>query len=126
MNVRIFAYSHLPISDSKGIKILIIYILLIKKIEPLSKLVKANMRICEQLNFPQECQEKRKQGIGSPERGISKYSQRFNYQGIYFSARLFVPLATPKVLSLEKTKENEIFFGLPMISGDRNTDTDSR
>ena len=71
-DVRIFAYSHLPISDSEGIKILIIYILLIKKNKPLSKLVKANMRICEQLNFPQECQEKRNRDIGTPESESSK------------------------------------------------------
>ena len=37
VNVQLFNCSIIPISDSEGIKILIIYILLIKKIEPLSK-----------------------------------------------------------------------------------------
>ena len=72
MNVHIYACTLLPISDSEGIKILIIYILLIKKIDPLSKVVYAYKRICVQLNFPQECQEKRNRDIGTPESESSK------------------------------------------------------
>ena len=39
LNVHLYTCTLLPISDSEGIKILIIYILLIKKTEPLSKVV---------------------------------------------------------------------------------------
>ena len=104
-HIRIFAFTNFGFKRYKNINNINI---INKKNRTPFKTCKseyANMRTIE---FSAGMSRKTKQGIGSPERGLSKNSQRFNYQGIYFSARLFVPLATPKVLDWRFYSESRV------------------
>ena len=62
------------------------------------------------IEFSAGMSRKAKQGIGSPERGLSKNFQRFNYQGnLFFCSLIRTSDLRSEVLTL-------------VISGDRNTD----